>query len=421
MKNQCQFLDPKKNQVLITPDHFKDFFKNLNYYLLPKNKLKREFLIFIHLKIFRKLRIFFNLILSANFTLSNPKNYNYLIFDDIGSEIFKRLIPQNESYILTTRIENFKHIYLSRKIAFYLIKNFFKRSLKVNYLCALIEIIKPKVVITIIDNSADFYLISNIFEKKGIKFIAIQNAYRSRAVLNCFPYIQNYFTFSDYEVELIKKNQNKSPRLKSIGSINAATAKEYFKINKISFDEKTYDICLISEAHYFLNTEYPDVPDISENIGLVAKYTHQFCKKNRKKLIFSGRNDINALNKNVEKIFYENQLKGQKFEISFPNRKKFENYQNVIKSDLIIASHSTMLREAIAFKKKILWCNWVDQTEFPATGICKLDSKNYENFEIRVKKLLEMNYDEYLSEVKKYDLAYNSKIDTLKFLKNELK
>ena len=80
-----------------------------------------------------------------------------------------------------------------------------------------------------------------------------------------------------------------------------------------------------------------------------------------------------------------------------------------------------MLREAIAFKKKILWCNWIEETEFPATGICKLDSKNYQDFEIRVKKLLSMSYEEYLSEVKNLDFAYNFKIDTLKFLKNELK
>ena len=162
--------------------------------------------------------------------------------------------------------------------------------------------------------------------------------------------------------------------------------------------------------------EFPGVPDINNKIGLVAKHTHQFCQKNNKKLIFSGRNDINNWNKNGEKIFYQNQLKEREFEITFPNRKKFENYQNVIKSDLIIASHSTMLREAIAFKK-ILWCNWIEETEFPATGICKLDSKNYQDFEIRVKKLLSMSYEEYLSEVKNLDFAYNFKIDTLKFLK----
>ena len=36
MKNQSNFLDPKKNQVLITPDYLKDHFINLKYYLLQK-------------------------------------------------------------------------------------------------------------------------------------------------------------------------------------------------------------------------------------------------------------------------------------------------------------------------------------------------------------------------------------------------
>ena len=234
-----------------------------------------------------------------------------MIFDDVGSEIFDRLVPLNEKFILVTRIENFKEIYVSRKILFYLIKNFFKRSLKVNYLCSLIEIIKPKTVVTIIDISEEFYLIANIFEKKSIKFIAIQNSYRERKVLNNFPYIPNYFTFGEYETELVKKNKNKTPRLKAIGSINAASAKEYFSINKISFDEKTYDICLISEANFFLNMEFPGVPDINNKIGLVAKHTHQFCQKNNKKLIFSGRNDINNWNKNGEKFSIKINLKNE--------------------------------------------------------------------------------------------------------------
>ena len=80
-----------------------------------------------------------------------------------------------------------------------------------------------------------------------------------------------------------------------------------------------------------------------------------------------------------------------------------------------------MLKQAIAFKKKILWCNWVGQTEFPATGICILDSKNYEDFQIRVKKILAMSYEEYLSEVKNLDFVYNFKIDTIKFIRDELK
>ena len=87
MKNQSNFLDPKKNQVLITPDYLKDHFINLKYYLLPENIFKRKFLIFINLKFLRKIRIIINLIFKAKFILSEQET-QFLIFDDVGSEIF---------------------------------------------------------------------------------------------------------------------------------------------------------------------------------------------------------------------------------------------------------------------------------------------------------------------------------------------
>ena len=97
--------------------------------------------------------------------------------------------------------------------------------------------------------------------------------------------------------------------------------------------------------------------------------------------------------KNREKIYYQIKSK-TKFKITFPDRKNFKII-NVAQSDLIIATHSTMLKEALAFKKKVLCCNWVDKTEFPSDGICVLNSKKYEDFEERVLEILKMSYLDY--------------------------
>ena len=419
---EFDLLDPKKNRVLTTPKYLKDHFRSLNYHPLPKNRIIKKIKLFIDLKLLRKLRIIINLLINGKLIFSKPPNFEYLIFDDVASEEVGKIMPTSIYFALPTRIEKFKNVYISKEIIFYLIKNFFRNSIKVNYLCCLIKIIKPKTVVTIADISLDFSLVSSILKNSGIKFLAIQDSYRQVEVLSKLHYLPNYLTYGNHEVGIIKKYNKNISKVKSVGSWKAAVAKDYFEKNNINLNEKKYDICLVSEAHFFLNQEYVGVKDIIENIGLVARYTLKFCKKFNKKIIFSGRADINSGNKkNGEKIFYRNQIKDQEFNISFPNRSKYENYRNLINSNLVIGSHSTILKEIFEFKKKILWCDWVDTTEFPSKGICVLKSKRYEDFEKKVLELLEINYQEYISKIDDIDSVYNTNVDTLNSLKQEIR
>ena len=68
-----------------------------------------------------------------------------------------------------------------------------------------------------------------------------------------------------------------------------------------------------------------------------------------------------------------------------------------------------------------MWCDWVDTTEFPSKGICVLKSKRYEDFEKKVLELLEINYQEYISKIDDIDSVYNTNVDTLNFLKQEIR
>ena len=61
-------------------------------------------------------------------------------------------------------------------------KNFYRENMKLNYLIALIKSYNPKVVITSIDNSQEFYSVSKNLNNK-IKFIALQNATRETKYL----------------------------------------------------------------------------------------------------------------------------------------------------------------------------------------------------------------------------------------------
>ena len=63
-------------------------------------------------------------------------------------------------------MEDINELYLNPKIIYFFIKNFFKFSIKVNYLIALIETINPKIIVCGIDNSREFSIISMYFKNK---------------------------------------------------------------------------------------------------------------------------------------------------------------------------------------------------------------------------------------------------------------
>ena len=93
-----------------------------------------------------------------------------------------------------------------------------------------------------------------------------------------------------------------------------------------------------------------------------------------------------------------------------------------MQSNLIIGMSSTLLRDAFEFRKKILICDFIEHEDTKAltTGICTLKSTKYNDFETRVNKILSMDYEEYLAEIKDIKKIYNMSINALDFLKNEI-
>jgi len=426
--NTVEFLDPRKNFHIIRPEYLKNFYLNLNYHLLPKNIFLKKTILFINIIFLRKLRIIFNFIKNLQFNFGEPSKYDTIVFDDESFHILNNIFYKKDYFILQTRIERINKVYLSKKIILLIIKNFFKASLKVNYLCSLIEIINPKTVITFIDNSTEFSMSAKILKNKNIKFIAIQNAHRMEINYEKVSiYIPNYFVFGDHELEILRKNSKNTQKIKSVGSLTAAVGKKYFKKNNIFFEENVYDICFVSEPHYKFNSDIGHIHkeqnyNLQNHVKLLANHVLKFCKKHKKKLIISGKADIDSEIKQAEIISYKNLIQNDNFDISFHKKKEFGNFKNIIQSKLVIGMCSTMLRESFEFKTKVLWCNFIGHkhTRSPSEGICALDSKKFEDFENRVLEILELDYDKYISKIKNVEAFYNTKIDTLEHLANEI-
>ena len=139
--------------------------------------------------------------------------------------------------VLPVRKDNIKEINLSFPLLKLMILKFFRMKLKNNYLTSIIQIINPKLVITYIDNSIEYYDAAKFFNKK-IKFLAIQNASRVNTLADNHQKVemrkvifhQEYAHFGEYEKKIYKKN--KILRFFKVGSLKLSHALNYFKKKK---------------------------------------------------------------------------------------------------------------------------------------------------------------------------------------------
>ena len=80
----------------------------------------------------------------------------FVIFDCVNSDILSKLLPKNQTHIISARVYLIKKILINFKTISFILKNFFKRKPQLNYFISLINQIQPKFVLTTIDNSFNF-------------------------------------------------------------------------------------------------------------------------------------------------------------------------------------------------------------------------------------------------------------------------
>jgi len=422
-----QFIDPKRNTLITIPDYLSEYFINLKYPAIPKIFLLNKIYIFYFTKIKRKISFYLKIILKTDIKFKTPEKKKYLIFDKEQSEYLELLFSKKDFFLLKNRLEDIDEIYLNTEIIIFCLRNIFKRSLRLNYLIIITKLVNPKNILTMIDNSTDFYIISNYFKKDKIKSIAVQNGNRMVDLPITYKnrFVHYYYIIGDYEKKILKNKDETIVNLKSAGSLKASLAKKYFD-EYADLKNDYYDLCVICDPYYFtnekelLNTDYNL---IVENIYKVAEYALRYSEKFNKKIVLSGKTQANSNLKHAEELFYKNYIRSKNFNISFNNRKNFGNYKNLYQSKIIIGYSSTMLREAFAFNKKVLCLDFanIPNIEFASDGICLLKSKSYDLFEKRIELINKLSYEDYLSQINDINSIYNVDFNLVRYLQQNLK
>ena len=187
---------------------------------------------------------------------------------------------------------------------------------------------------------------------------------------------------------------------------------------------------LISDANCWdliLNQlNYP----IEKGLIKLIKHTIKFAEIRNLKVKIAARNSKNSFYE--EEKFYKQNLNNFEYKYLMKNiffrPKKYETYDIMTNSKVVIGTMSTMLRENLSLGGKTLACNYTktDIFNFPIKGLCFLNNDNYNIFEKRLNRLLKISKKEYFFKISK-NPSYVSypgiinKIKTIQLIREQIK
>jgi len=287
----------------------------------------------------------FTYLIKTRFFLKKPEKKKILIFDRSGSDAFTNYLKKSDYSILDRRYES---INIS-----ILIKSLFRHDLKCKfsekYFLTFIESVKPKILLTFIENNPVFYSLKSkkinfkkIFVQNGLGFNEIIKKYNLDKKINKVDYM---FTFSEDYSKIFSKYIK--GRTIAIGGFK----NNHVKIKKYSSNN---DILFISQWRERDTPEYP--------YNILGKkliiFLNNFCYEKKKSFVIIG-----AYNKDnkLEKKFYDDILKEQNKKCNYkfiPKKNIYANYKHVDNSKIIITVDSALGYESFARGSKVIFYNF---------------------------------------------------------------
>jgi surface carbohydrate biosynthesis protein len=385
-------------------------------------------LLFFVLRIFFQIKIIFK----------DPKECELVIFDNSSIIDLAEVIKNRKYFVLENRIDRITTIYISLNIIKLFIKNY-KNKIWTAYLISLLDIIRPKVVFTFIDNSLKFSEIAKLRSNR-INFVALQNGARYEHKEYAFLYkkkvlkynynsqffIPHLLCFGKHEIKEFKKYNIKVSNFFTVGSLRISNFLSYKKRRT----KVIFDICLISDVYAWDRVFDCYNSSLKKGIIILVKFVIRFCIQYNLKVTLALRSYItDTSNLSRELNFYKKYLTDAEYSFlskGFFHREeknRFGIYELMRDSKVVIGSISTTLRENLAMNGKTLACNFTptDIFDFPIKGLCFIKNRNYKFFEKRLLKVINIKKKEYFSKINRnYVINYEKNISTAEKVNNKL-
>ncbi len=354
-----------------------------------------------------------------NIKFTNPPQNRLVIFDNAGSEVLEKMVLRGLDHaVLHSRYEMF---YITPQIVSCTLKNLkymkamrhgqtsrhlikFLRQLLGSlyrvYLLACLQNMRPLVVITLIDNSYPFQLISRIH--KDAQFIAIQNGARNRAsITEYLPPVPQpgsiismpmLICFGQFDADLFSACGHTIDKYYPRGSLKA---RYYKSVVSKAAPKREFDLCLISEwDEKILSGKI--MPTSRQGIIVLDHFLNRYIKEEKVSLCVALRYD----NKKEGKYFL-NQY-GDQVTLIKGNRERMTSYDAVDRSAVTVSFYSTLAREAFGWGAKVMSCNLSGdaQFDFPCPGFWSINEQNYGLFKEKLDYLRAMDDEEYRRQTK---------------------
>lgn len=278
-------------------------------------------------------------ILEKNFYFSKPKKLDIVLYERFTEKVFKELKINKKYAVLDKKKFNIYVIFF----CFIRLKCSYE-----SYYKAYIDFIKPKIVISAVDNDIIFFKLK---KNSKISFVVIQNGYRFPSEKNFFKdLIKNkgnlsvdyFFLFNKFYSNFLNKYITFKPIIH--GSV---------KNNNILISKKNkIDILFISQFH--INKYH--LQSYKVFAKKIFSFLNYYGKKKNIKIAILLRYPKFSKNFLIEKNFYDN-LCNLSFKIFY--KKKINDfktpYNYVDTADTILTIDSTLGYEALSRRKKVVF------------------------------------------------------------------
>ena len=368
-------------------------------------------------------------------TFRSPKESKLLIFDqETESQLGQSVLADIEYEILHARKEKFS---LHPKTIAYAIGNsisLYIRNRKsgkrmgiagniyFSYLLAFVQVTKPKVVFTFIDNDWRFQLMSRLYNKAT--FIAVQNGVRSEFNLRVDLPPRNHpgypismttlYCFGELEKGDYERFGHTVDNFVPVGSVQASWFK--YKLGTRENRSPNYDLALISQ--WSRDVMQGDCyPEIRRSVAQTDLYLKKFLDNHPLKFAVALRSNDD------EECRYYRSVFGDSAILVDRQTKEMSSYFVANNSEVVVVLDSTLGREAYGWGKKVLFINFTghDCYRTPVDEISYLDELDFNVFKSKLEFLLTESSEDFCCRTKATrDALVSQKIVAFKKIRTDI-
>ena len=343
-------------------------------------------------------------------------NPDVLIIDRNGIEFVEKCIPLE--YIRASINIRTKIPYMTGyKFVLRFFLNIYKYGLNhLALMVSIIEILKPNAIITFTDNIRIMGQISQIFPDKLV--LSIQNGVRTlpddfvsdKGDFN----LPIYFSFGEYEKDLLKYLNVPYKELHQVGSIKLSLF-----LSQLPENNNENSICFISQYIHSLEISRSQIARDCI-LRMEAIFRNLLNCSNSKKINIVMRNSRKNLDFKNEKDFYLNLSKNAN--LIENDERNFTSYKVAFSSSIIIAMDSTLAFEMFGSGKRVLFCDLAkDKLFVNRKGVnflfkkipneLVLETFDMTEMQSKINSIIEMTDEQYLKLTKASRAYYLRKTD----------